>query len=178
MEVASSHVEGNKMCQVVEKALDTYLDKNDPMIKAQRAQLREEKKLIETSKDSIEETTTDLSEEREVLNKKESGPLSVERCESSRDEECIPGATGKRNRYIPAGVRHEVMLRDEGRCTYVSPDGKRCNEKRYLEFDHFVPFCHGGEHSILNIKLVCNIHNQFLADQKLGRKFMESKRRE
>ena len=43
----------------------------------------------------------------------------------------------KPSRYIPADVRHAVEKRDGCQCTFVSPDGRRCSERRNLQFDHF-----------------------------------------
>src|SRR5262249_43812930 len=40
----------------------------------------------------------------------------------------------KKNRTVPAAVRREVWARDEGRCTFVSEDGKRCGSTKRLEF--------------------------------------------
>jgi hypothetical protein len=35
-----------------------------------------------------------------------------------------------------AAVKREVWVRDLGRCAYVGPNGRRCNERRFLEFHH------------------------------------------
>jgi len=44
-----------------------------------------------------------------------------------------------RRRHVPAYVRRAVWERDQGQCTFVSSDGKRCQARRYLEFDHIHP---------------------------------------
>lgn len=44
-----------------------------------------------------------------------------------------------RRRHVPAEVAREVLRRDEGRCSYVSPDGRRCSARRQLQFDHMIP---------------------------------------
>jgi len=51
----------------------------------------------------------------------------------------------KRSRYVPVAVRREVAERDELRCAYVDPDGERCAERRFLEFEHRVPHARGGQ---------------------------------
>ena len=38
-----------------------------------------------------------------------------------------------RSRYIPAAVRREVWLRDEGQCRYVSPTGRQCGATARLD---------------------------------------------
>jgi hypothetical protein len=44
--------------------------------------------------------------------------------------------SGENPRHIPARVKRAVWKRDEGQCTYVSDDGKRCEACRDLQFDH------------------------------------------
>jgi len=77
------------------------------------------------------------------------------------------------SRYIPADVKHQVVKRDSSRCSYVSPDGRRCCETKNLEFDHRVPFALGGENTVKNLRLVCRSHNRMYADEVFGREFME-----
>src|SRR5262249_25482131 len=48
-------------------------------------------------------------------------------------------------RHIPAAVKRAVCERDQGRCTFASETGRRCEERRFLEYDHEVPVARGGE---------------------------------
>ena len=83
----------------------------------------------------------------------------------------------KRNsRYIPRAVRREVYERDQGQCTYVSADGKRCEERGFAENHHDHPFAWGGEATVGTIKIICRSHNALLAEQDFGRAHMQSKR--
>jgi hypothetical protein len=82
------------------------------------------------------------------------------------------------SRYIPAQVRHAVMLRDGGRCTFVAADGRRCEGVSGLEFDHILPFACGGGHEVGNLRLRCRAHNLFWAEQVYGAGFMEQRVRE
>jgi hypothetical protein len=80
------------------------------------------------------------------------------------------------SRYIPAAVRREVFERDGHRCTYRSPEGTRCTETRYLEFDHVItPWAQGGAPTAENLTLRCGMHNRWAARQLFGNKFVESK---
>jgi len=79
----------------------------------------------------------------------------------------------KPSRYIPADVRHAVTKRDNGRCSYVAPDGTRCCETNNLEFDHRVPFALGGQSTVENLRLVCRGHNRMYADNVFGREWVE-----
>jgi 5-methylcytosine-specific restriction endonuclease McrA len=66
------------------------------------------------------------------------------------------------SRYIPQQVKDLVWKRDQGRCQYVAPDGRRCNERGFLEFDHVQPFAKGGSSDDpQNLRLTCRAHNQW-----------------
>lgn len=83
----------------------------------------------------------------------------------------------KPSRYISRKVKDEVRVRDGERCTYVSPEGRRCGEMVGLQFDHAIPFSHGGESSRENLRLKCSAHNLLYAEEVFGREFMDQKRR-
>ena len=77
-------------------------------------------------------------------------------------------------RYIPKQVRQEVYKRDGGQCSYVSPDGIKCECKLHLQFDHIEPFAAGGATSLDNLRLLCPAHNKLFAEQHFGREFINS----
>ncbi len=79
-------------------------------------------------------------------------------------------------RTVPAHVRRAVWERDQGRCAFVSRDGRRCSARRGLEFDHVDPVASGGRPLINRMRLLCRAHNQFEAEQAFGREFMRRKR--
>jgi len=70
--------------------------------------------------------------------------------------------------YMPAAVRRAVWERDGGRCAFVSKDGRRCTECRFLEFHHLVARARGGRATVENISLRCRRHNQYEADLIFG----------
>jgi len=82
----------------------------------------------------------------------------------------------KSSRHIPADARREVYERDEGRCTFVSGSGKRCNSRHMVEFEHDVTRARGGESTPENLRLLCRAHNQLTAEREFGAEFMERKR--
>ncbi len=73
-----------------------------------------------------------------------------------------------RSRHIPAHVKRAVYARDGGRCTFMSADGTRCDERRDLQFDHRRPFACGGEATLDNTRLLCAPHNQLEAERAFG----------
>jgi hypothetical protein len=72
-----------------------------------------------------------------------------------------------------------VHARDAGQCSFVSPDGRRCTAREFLEVHHHeTTFARGGLATADNLRLTCRAHNLFLADQDYGRTFMQQKVRE
>jgi len=59
------------------------------------------------------------------------------------------------NRWIPAKVRHEVILKYKGKCA-------RCDSSRWLNFHHLKPWSQGGRHHPENLILLCKAHHQYL----------------
>ena len=84
-------------------------------------------------------------------------------------------ATG---RYVPAHVRGTVWQRDGGQCTFVSEKGKRCEERKGMQFDHIEPVARGGDTTVTNLRLRCRAHNQYAAERTFGAGFMQQKREE
>ncbi|HSQ60877.1 MAG TPA: HNH endonuclease [Acidobacteriota bacterium] len=83
-----------------------------------------------------------------------------------------------RSRYVTAAVRRSVWERDGGRCTFVSPEGHRCDARRFLEFDHVEPVARGGPSTVEGLRLRCRTHNQYEAERVFGAGFMSERRRE
>jgi hypothetical protein len=77
--------------------------------------------------------------------------------------------TAPGSRHVPAEVRRAVWLRDLGRCAFVGTDGRRCNERAFVEFHHVRPYAAGGEATTANIQLRCRRHNDYEARAFFGR---------
>jgi hypothetical protein len=88
-------------------------------------------------------------------------------------------ACSTKSRHIPLAVRREVHTRDNGQCTFVGSDGRRCSERGFLEIHHHnTTFARGGAATADNLRLACRVHNRFYAEQDYGREFMMAKLRE
>ncbi|MGX1811439.1 TerD family protein [Nocardia sp. NPDC055321] len=58
-------------------------------------------------------------------------------------------APGERDsRAVPQDVKARVWQRDGGKCV-------QCGDKRYLEFDHVIPWSQGGATSVDNLQILC-----------------------
>jgi hypothetical protein len=72
------------------------------------------------------------------------------------------------SRNIPAGMKRLALARDGGRCAFVARNGRRCGERRFLEFHHVVPHAAGGKPTLDNIELRCRAHNGYEVDRYFG----------
>ena len=84
--------------------------------------------------------------------------------------------TRKARKAIPVLVKREVRKRDDCRCTFTAPDGKRCSERVDLHFDHRVPVAIGGGNDADNLRLLCPEHNQLQAERYFGSTFIREVR--
>jgi 5-methylcytosine-specific restriction endonuclease McrA len=76
------------------------------------------------------------------------------------------------SRHVPAAVRRAVSKRDREGCTYVSPGGRRCGAKEFLEFHHAEPWVDSRAHDVENVTLLCRAHNQYAAVRDFGERHM------
>ena len=77
-------------------------------------------------------------------------------------------------RHVPAAVAREVYVRDQGRCTFIAKDGRRCGCRMFLELDHAQPFAAGGVMTASNLRLRCRAHNQWHARRYFGRSYIQA----
>ncbi|HET9553938.1 MAG TPA: HNH endonuclease signature motif containing protein [Anaeromyxobacteraceae bacterium] len=96
-----------------------------------------------------------------------------------RAKKKVPATEASQRREPPsAEVRRQVWKRDEGRCTWVGPDGHRCGSRWRLQLDHIEAVALGGPTTLDNLRLTCARHNRLHAEQTFGREFMDRFRRE
>lgn len=76
--------------------------------------------------------------------------------------------TAAGSRHIPAAVERAVWVRDEGQCAFIASTGRRCEERKFLEFHHRVPWTAGGPATPANIALRCRAHNAYEASAYFG----------
>jgi len=154
-----SHVVGTDVAQVIDRALDALIER----LESKKAGLK--------ATNGPEPRGTSLP-----------GPKNTRRqlAHPGVKHTALPGedGNGNRGRYIPREVRREVWKRDGGRCTFVGPDGQRCEEQWFLEFDHVKPLAHGGAATVEGLRLRCRAHNQLEADRAFGSNFMQRKRQD
>jgi 5-methylcytosine-specific restriction endonuclease McrA len=94
-----------------------------------------------------------------------------EREDLSRRKESNRRSNAKSDsRYIPKSVKQKVWSRDQGKCSFVGANGRRCNSKYNLQFDHFpIPYARGGPSTVSNLRLLCAKHNKYMAEMIYGK---------
>jgi 5-methylcytosine-specific restriction endonuclease McrA len=133
----------SELGEVIGKALKAYLAKKDPLRRpAVKTKVEKAVKIVKAVKEKREQVTSPKYE----------APL--------------------KRKAAPRAIQRAVQWRDEGRCTFVSENGKRCGSRMYLELDHILPVAKGGETKIENLRLLCRVHNGLMARRHLGKEFM------
>ena len=80
------------------------------------------------------------------------------------------------SRRVPVEVARAVWERDGGQCAFVDAEGRRCSERRFLTFEHRIPFAFGGPPTVENLCLLCKPHNSHTERQVFGEQFVAEKR--
>ncbi len=109
---------------------------------------------------SIFEAALDALLDAVDLARRKARPESAPRAGAAVSAGAAVGAD--RTRSIPQWVKRAVRRRDEDRCAYASMDGRRCGERKFLQFDHVVPWSLGGRSDDpKNIRHLCGAHNRW-----------------
>jgi hypothetical protein len=72
------------------------------------------------------------------------------------------------SRRVAAEVRRAVWARDGSQCAFVAADGRRCQERGFLELHHMVPYAAAGDATVETIELRCRAHNLYEAELDFG----------
>ncbi len=134
------------LAELVEQAVDIALEKKDPCQRLERRRRR----------------------------RANQGANSA-RANDVDSAESAPNASEGSDRYVPAGLRDEVLHRAQYRPEFVSHHGTRCEEHTRLEIDHIEPFAKGGGTTDGNLRCLCRAHNQRHAERSYGIAFMQEK---
>ncbi len=134
------------LSQLFEILADRTLEQIDPDRQNERRAQRDERKRAKAG-----------TEQTPVLADAPSTPTSESSLKS------------RSKRFVPAAIRAAVWQRDEGQCTFVSPEtGNKCESQFGLQVDHIVPVALGGASQLSNLRILCASHNTWEAIQKIG----------
>jgi hypothetical protein len=171
-----------------------YLNRHDPVARAKRHQVRkgptpalgskpmEQNSEFPKPKNTLGPTETPRVTEKPHAETCAQSPhrnkLESIRVQSATPREVSPPTTAvpfsappkcktsaKSRSPIPTSVKHQVHLRDQGRCTHKTQEGPRCNQKRWIEIHHIQPVSQGGAHTLENLTTLCSSHHRLVHAQ-------------
>ncbi len=124
--------------------LRSYIERNDPVAKAERATTR-----VECSGAGL----------TKLQNRKNETSAFPHAGSTQSLRKSVAGQKHKRQTY-PAALVHAVTIRDERQCTRRSIDGSRCGATRWLDVHHIVPRSIGGADTLENLTTLCSAHHR------------------
>ena len=83
---------------------------------------------------------------------------------------------------ITAEVQRQVWERDKGQCTFVNDEGRRCPSRGRLHKEHVRAKGRARSEGVTtaltaaDVRLLCEEHNQLMAERLYGTEFMRRKR--
>ena len=122
--------------EAMEEMTRLFLDKKDPIVKAQRIS---QKKI---SRPKTRDTRRNISQQKVHLFASKSAQSS------ELPSVGVMISASNRSWAVPAHIRYQVQLRDQGKCTI-------CQSSRWLQFHHKQPFSRGGKHQLENLTTLC-----------------------
>ena len=135
--MASRKKRNLKFDETLKLVLEEFLNRHEPVRKAERARKRAEK--------TKAKTTDKISAENSVCTKPDATP----KAKTAR----IP---------VTALTRHIVNIRDQARCTFVDYAGHRCTNDRWLHAHHRIPVSRGGSNEPANLVTLCSFHQDLV----------------
>ena len=160
--------------EIFAKALDAYLDREDPLRKRARKERSAEPVRATALGDPAVVALSGPTPAPQPLPAPEvrrgAGPDGVG---EGREATRVRHGTN-RGRYVPVGVRRAVAIRAGGRCEYLdAKTDRRCESRNALQWDHIRPFAHGGPATVANLRQLCPAHQQWAAIRNLGPRVMD-----
>jgi hypothetical protein len=106
--------------------------------------------------------------------------LKEKRAAAARPRKRRRSGTGElrrdESREVPAAATRQVWARDGERCAFVGPGGVRCQETKYLELHHTVPWALYRRSSPEILSVRCRAHNQYESELVFGERAIRTTR--
>jgi hypothetical protein len=132
-----------KRGEVFVKAVSSYLDKYDPVRRAERINKKSALALAAAgpglSKPAVSRPNAVRTEYKNVTKTSQAPARSRE--------------------PLTAAQLNAVHNRDHGKCTHINELGVRCGQDRWTEIHHVVPVSKGGSNEITNLTTLCSFHH-------------------
>ncbi|MBW7877311.1 MAG: HNH endonuclease, partial [Candidatus Cloacimonetes bacterium] len=91
--------------------------------------------------------------------------VTVKAAPANRSVTQDSGPTDNKREHIPQDVLNQVVLRDKGRCSFEKY-GRRCHHRRFLNIHHIKPVKDGGQNTVENLTILCEMHHIYLHHQE------------
>jgi len=133
---------------MLEKLADYYIEREDPVKKAERALAKRAAAAAESgsaNSERAERAESDCSE-------------SVRAKSRARPRK---SAHSKRERFTARQI-HTVNARDGRRCAFIDAHGNRCPNERWLHVHHIQSVSQGGTNNPANLITLCAAHHQLV----------------
>jgi len=93
--------------------------------------------------------------------------IAREKVDPERRAERVKNRKVSSGKAVPQAGRHPIaavvkneVLQERGRqCSFVSEDGRRCAQRRWLQFHHVIPVAAGGLNVPSNLRILCTQHH-------------------
>jgi len=134
--------------EMLEKLADYYIEREDPVKKAERALAKRAVAAAEsgpTSSERSEQTESDRSESMR-----------------SKSHARSRNSAHPKRKPLTAHQIHTVNTRDGRRCTFTDADGNRCPNERWLHVHHLQSVARGGTNDPENLITLCSRHHQLV----------------
>jgi len=131
---------------MLEKLADYYIEREDPVKKAERA---------------LAKRVAAAAAESGSANSERSEQTESDRSESVRAKSHARSRPNKR-KPLTAHQIHTVNARDGRRCTFIDAHGNRCPNERWLHVHHVQSVARGGTNTPENLITLCSRHHQLV----------------
>ncbi len=136
------------LAETLEQVIEFYLQHKDPKEKAKRHEVRKNKAALKAIQPRRTVRESDAAARNSEFNLM---PINKP----------IAKIQAKGRVPIPAGIKHEVTIKNAHQCTYRdSRTQLRCMKERFLHIHHKLPVAMGGTNALENLTLLCSAHHR------------------
>ncbi len=144
------------LAETLEQVVEFYLQHKDPKEKARRHEVRKNKAPV-----SVKQSHRTVRESAAAARDSE---FNFRHINKPRTKIQTIGRIP-----IPAGIKHEVIIKNAHQCTYQDPRTKlRCEKERFLHIHHKLPVTMGGTNALENLTMLCSAHHRLEHYQSSG----------
>ena len=156
--------------KLIEKPIEEeYSLRNEDSTKNTHKKIKQENPT--KAKQSLSKVNLDLGNQdnKQALLKKEPIMNAKARNLSDISEQSLRRVVEVKQREpLSAHLKHQVYLKDQGRCSYKDKNGGTCSSSRFLEIHHIKPVSQGGLNTLENLTLLCHGHHKAIHYLSLG----------